>query len=420
MRVGEATVNAIAKGYGFLRRQQRDWKITVARSSLDRFTYQMVFPYQSVYTVGLGASATQLGIVNSVGMGIAGLVSPLTGWIIDRIGTKTIYLVGIALLVISYLSYGLAQNWTIIIIAMAAYWLGFNASMHSCATVCGNSLANEDRATGMSACETLAAGLLGMAGPMLGALLVTSFGGVNVSGIRPLFFIGLALTIGGFLLILTQLSNRKWVSASDTSLNFFQNMTQVFRQGKNLKRWLVIASINSLPIGMVLPFTQVFAYEVKGADQYVLGAMVTGYALTPLLLGIPLGRLADKIGRKKVLYLTAPFFWASNLMLIWAPNPVFLIAAGVLQGFIHTNMVISGAMTFELVPPEQMGRWLGSVRLCSRLLTAGAAFLAGAIWDNIGPQYLFLIMIGLDLFIRMPLLIGMPETRWQVKGNRAN
>ena len=120
MRVGEATVNAIAKGYGFLRRQQRDWKITVARSSLDRFTYQMVFPYQSVYTVGLGASATQLGIVNSVGMGIAGLVSPLTGWIIDRIGTKTIYLVGIALLVISYLSYGLAQNWTIIIIAMAA------------------------------------------------------------------------------------------------------------------------------------------------------------------------------------------------------------------------------------------------------------------------------------------------------------
>jgi MFS family permease len=303
---------------------------------------------------------------------------------------------------------------------MAAYWLGFNTSMHSCATVCGNSLANEDRATGMSACETLAAGLLGMAGPMLGALLVTAFGGVNVNGIRPLFFIGLALTIVGFLLILTQLSNRKWISTSDISLNFFQNMFQVFRQGKNLKRWVVIDSINFLPIGMVLPFTQVFAYEVKGADQYVLGAMVTGYALTPLLLGIPLGRLADRIGRKKVLYLMAPFFWTSNLMLIWAPGPVFLIAAGVLQGFIHTNLVISGAMAFELVPPEQMGRWLGSIRLCSRLLTAGAAFLAGAIWDNLGPQYLFLIMIGLDVFIRMPLLIGMPETRWQVKGNRAN
>ena len=53
---------------------------------------------------------------------------------------------------------------------------------------------------------------------------------------------------------------------------------------------------------MVLPFTQVFAHEMKGAEQYVLGVMVTGSALTPLVLGIPLGRLADRVGRKKVLY----------------------------------------------------------------------------------------------------------------------
>ncbi len=418
MRAIEVTVGAIAKGVGFLRRQQRDWKVTVVRSSLDRFVYQMVFPYQSVYTIGLGASATQLGIVNSAGMGIAGLFSPFTGWLIDRIGAKMIYLIGIVLLAISYLTYGVAHNWIIIIVAMAAYWLGFTTSMHSCGTVCGNSLANEDRATGMSVCETLAAGLLGMAGPMLGALLVTVSGGVNVSGIRPLFFIGLAVTIGGFLLILTQLSNRKWGATSETDLNFFQSISQVFQQGHNLKRWLVISSIGFLPIGMVLPFTQVFAHEVKGADQYILGAMVTGYALTPLLLGLPLGRLADKIGRKKVLYLMAPLFWTSNLMLIWSPNSAFLIAAGVLQGFFHINLVITGVMTFELVPPEQMGRWLGIVRVCRMFLTAGAAYLAGAIWDSIGPQYLFLAIIGLDLFIRMPLLIGMPETRWQVKTDR--
>lgn len=419
MRASEVTVGAISKGFGFLKRQQRDWKVTVVRSSLDRFIYQMVFPYQSVYTVALGASATQLGIVNSAGMGFAGLLSPFTGWLIDRIGAKRIYLIGISLLAIYYLTYGVARSWTIIIFGMTAYWLGFTTSMHSCATVCGNSLANKDRATGMSLCETLAAGLLGIAGPMLGALLVTTFGGVNISGIRPLYFISLAVIIGTFLLIFTQLSNRKWRTTSETSLNFFQNMSRVFQQGHNLKRWLVISSITFLPIGMVLPFTQVFAHEVKGADQYILGAMVTGFALTPLVLGIPLGRLADNIGRKKVLYLMAPFFWASNLLLIWAPSPAFLIIAGVLQGFLFTNSVIAGAMTFELVPPEQMGRWLGIINFFRMLLTAGAAYLAGAIWDNIGPQYLFLTIIGLDLFIRMPLLIGMPETRWQAKAGGA-
>jgi len=413
MRAGEATVSAISKGVAFLRRQPRDWKVTAARTSVHRLLYQMALPYLSIYTVALGATATQLGIVNSAGMGIAGLLSPYTGWLIDRIGIKRIYLFGIGLLAISYLIYGAAQSWPIIIIATLTYWLGFSISMQGCATICGNLLASEDRATGMSCCETFAAGLLGMAAPMLGALLVTTFGGVSVSGIRPLFLISLVGTIGTFLLILSQLSNRRWGSRNGSRASFFRDLSQVFKQGHNLRRFVVISSISFLPMGMVIPFTQVFAHEVKGADPYILGAMVTGFALAPLVLGIPLGRLADKIGRKKVLYLIAPFFWASSLMLIWAPGPGFLVAAGVLQGFFLISSVITAAMAFELVPPEQMGRWMGIIRFFRLLLAASAAYLAGAIWDSIGPQYVFLAVIGLDLLIRIPLLIGMPETRWR-------
>ena len=209
MRIGESAAVEITKATDFLKRQRRDWYVTVTRSSLERFVYQMVVPYLSIYTIALGATATQLGLVNSLGMGFAGLLSLLSGWLIDRIGTKKIYLTGITMLAISYIAFGLATNWTIIIIAMMAYWLGFTTSVHSCATVCANSLANQDRATGMSLCETFAAGFLGMAGPLIGALMVTEFGGVNVSGIRPLFFIGLAVTVVTFLLIYTQLSDHK-------------------------------------------------------------------------------------------------------------------------------------------------------------------------------------------------------------------
>lgn len=407
----------LSKGSGFLRRQKHDWKVTVARSSLAKFFYQMVFPYQSVYTVALGASGTQLGIVNSVGMGIAGPLSLLSGWLIDRIGAKTIYLIGISLLVISYLTYGIAQNWAIIIIAMIAYQVGDATSIHSCSTICGNSLADEDRATGMAFCETLAAGLLGMAGPMLGAVLVTSFGGVSVNGIRPLFFISMAGTTVTFLLILTQLSNHRWGELHESKPRFIDDLSQVFKQGHNLKRWIVINSMAALPFGMVLPFSQVFAYEVKGADQYILGAMITGTALTSLVLGIPMGRLADKVGRKKVLYLTIILVWASNLLLIWAPAHGFLVMAGILQGFFFIGGPTRGAISVELVPAEQMGRWLGILRFFRMILTAGVAFLAGAIWDKIGPQYVFLTAISLDLFITIPLLIGMPETRWRATTN---
>jgi len=418
MNMAEKTFHVLSKAVAFLRRQPHDWKVTVVRMSASTFFYQLVFPYLSIYIMALGATATQLGIVNSIGMGVCGLLAPLTGWLIDRIGARRIYLVGITLLIMSYLAYGVAQTWLIIIVAMVAYWLGFVISGHSCTVICGNSLANEDRATGMSFCEIFAAGILGIAAPMLGALLVTTFGGVNINGIRPLFFISLAGTIATFFLILTQLPNRKWGKLGETTSGFFRDFFQVFKQGHNLKRWLVITSISYLPFGMILPFTQPFAYEVKGAEQYVLGAMVTAFAIMPLVLGIPLGRLADQIGRKKVLYLMIPLVWASSLMLIWAPGPEFLITAGILQGFIYICSTIDGAMTFELVPPEQMGRWLGIVRFFRMLLAAGSAFVAGVIWDNVGPQYVFLAVIGLDIFIRIPLLIGMPETRWQVETDR--
>jgi MFS family permease len=398
------------KAVAFLKRQDRDWKITVVRTSLDKFAYQMIFPYLSIYIVALGATVTQLGFVNSLGMVAAGVVGPFTGWFIDRSGPKKIYLIGIGLLAVSHLTYGLAHSWLLTIVAMAAYWLGNSVSIHSCSTVCGNSLTNEDRATGMTICETVAAGLLGMAGPMLGAWLVTLCGGVNAGGIRPVFFVSLFITLSTFVIILTRLSNKAGRCSPAAKPHLFRDLRQVMKEGRHLKRWILIATFNHLPQAMVFPFSQVFAHEVKGADPLILGAMVTGSALASILFAIPLGRMADRVGRKKVLYITLPLFWISNLMLVWSPAPVFLLIAGVLQGFFFIGSPILGAMERELVPPEHMGRWLGITRFFRMIVSACLAFAGGLIWDKIGPQYVFLAFIAIDLFWRAPLIVSMPET----------
>jgi hypothetical protein len=38
------------------------------------------------------------------------------------------------------------------------------------------------------------------------------------------------------------------------------------------------------------------------------------------------------------------------------------------------------------------------------------ALFAGVIWDKIGPQYSFILFVGIDLLVRLPLLISIPET----------
>ncbi len=374
------------------------------------FLHRLIDPYLSVYIVALGATATQLGLVNSIGMAAAGIASPFLGTLMDRVGVKRVYLLTIVMLCLAYLTYSIAQSWIIIIFAMVAFWLGNSPSMQACGVICANSLINEERATGMALCETASMGVLGIIAPMVGALLVTAFGGINVSGIRPIFYIALAANIATFFLIVFQLSDRRWGSAAGVSPNFFKGLNEVFRKGQNLKRWILISSITSLPMGMVMPFRQVFANEIKGADQYILGIMVTASGLVPIVLGIFMGRLADRIGRKKLMYLSIPFIWLSNLILIWAPNTGWLVVAGALQGFFMLSGLPERAMSRELVPPEQMGRWLGILEFCKMIFAAGSVYLAGVVWDHIGPHYVFLIIIATDIFIRIPLLLGMPET----------
>jgi MFS family permease len=419
MQAARKTAGAISRGYGFFKRQPRDWKISAGRSNTHWFVHRMINPYLSIYIMALGATATQLGIMNSIGMVVAGLVSPFLGTMIDRIGVKRIYLITISMLAIAYLVYGLAQSWVIAIIAMVAFWLGNSPSSQACGVICANSLASEERATAMALCETVGLGAIGIIAPMIGAVLVSTFGGINVDGIRPIFFICLAGTIGTFFLILTQLSDRRWGSIAGASPNFFKGLSEVFKKGHNLKRWILISTITSLPMGMANPFRQVFAHDIKGANEYILGTMVMAAGLTPILLGVIMGRLADRIGRKKLIYTSMPFVWLSNLVLIWSPNPGWLVVAGALQGFFMLSGLPERAMSRELVPPEQMGRWLGILDFCKMLFSALSVYLGGVIWDNVGPEYVFLIIIGTDILIRIPLLLGMPETlptRFQQNG----
>jgi DHA1 family multidrug resistance protein-like MFS transporter len=394
----------------FVKRQQRDWVITVIRTSLEKFSYQTVYPYLSVYVVALGATATELGLVNSIGMIVSGIAAPLVGVYVDRTGPKRFYLLGIGLLAISYLTYGVARSWPTTIAAMAVYWLGFSISQHSCATICGNCLLNEDRATGMTICESIAAGALGMAGPALGAWMVTCFGGTNVAGIRPVFFFCLAITTATFIIVLTKLSNTGWRRVDVAKASPVRDLHQVFKEGSHLKKWLAITTIYTLPLAMVFPFFPLYAHERKGATAFVLGMMITASALVSMVFAIPLGRLADKIGRKKVLYVTAPLFWASSILLLASPNVGTLITAGGLQGFYYIAVPIGGAMERELVPPEQMGRWIGIGRFFRMTVTGCMALLCGIIWDKVGPQYVLLLFVALDLGLRIPLLSRLPET----------
>jgi MFS family permease len=141
-----------------------------------------------------------------------------------------------------------------------------------------------------------------------------------------------------------------------------------------------------------------------------LGVMAAATVVAQLVFGIPVGRLADRVGRKRVIYLLAPLWYASNLFLAFSPGPIVLVLSAALLAFYNISTGATNAMTLELLPLEQQGRWGGLLSLFTGLVTIPAPIIGGLIWRELSPMYVFVIPIVFDLFLRIPLLATVPET----------
>jgi MFS family permease len=238
---------------------------------------------------------------------------------------------------------------------------------------------------------------------------------MSVQGIRRLFGIQTLVFVIILVLLLTQLSAVRVHREAGRSQRVLSGFMQVFQQGRDAVRLLVVIGLMELPWTIAEPFMPVYAHEFRGANEFVLGAIGVAAALVPMLASIPLGRLADRHGRKKLLFAIAPLVYVGNLFLLFGPASgagasVCLLAYGLLFGFNSIAMALAASMAAEIMPQDQMGRWIGVVGLFRGLLSIPAPAVGGLIWEQIGPQYVFLAAIGVDVCLRLPLLLSVRET----------
>lgn len=410
-KIAHGSKEIIARIEGFIKRPKLNYRVAITRAAASSFLLGLTAQYNSIYTVALGASKIQLGSISSIGNGVSALISAPLGWLVDRYGLKRFYLMGIGLTAAAMLVYATAPDWKAIIVAMIILSLSMRLIGTGCSVICADSLEKKDRATGQNLCGTLQR-LSALLAPMIAAFLVTAFGGMNAKGIRPLYYIRFVGYIFILLFVAAKLQEpqRMKMSEEEGEKSFIHDFRRIFEHSPVLRRWIVIASLTPLPLALTAPFLPLFAEEVKGADQFILGGMATAATAVYLIFGIPMGRLADKIGRKRVIYLATPLWYISNLLLVFSTSSTTLVMAGALQSFYFISSIVTSSMTLELVPVAQMGRWSGLIGFSRGLVAVPAPLIGGLVWRNVGPAYVFLIPILVDLFLRIPLLTTIPET----------
>jgi len=320
----------------FISRQEKAFKVNMVRAGLQNFAEELTLQYQPVYISALGATASQLGIVSSIRGFSTAITAMVVGWLADKHGLKVVFEVATLLMTMGALLFALAQSWVMAIPALLVASLGLSISRTACPVVCGSCLRDEERATGRGLCDTLTL-LPRLVSPTTAAILITVFGGLNRSGIRPLYYIQALILVAIFVLVFRAFMEPASRRILRANLGFIESIREVFAKGIAMKRWVVFDCASKIPYYVATTvYVPLFAARVKGADQFTLGAMATGLAVTPLLFSLPMGRLADMVGRKK-----SDLFDNVDLLLI-APtlslrpqpnNPNYLShLAGVLRG----------------------------------------------------------------------------------------
>ena len=194
----------IGRAIGFVRSKKHNYRVAVVRSLMDSFLRNLTSQYNAIYATDLGANSVQLGSLSSIGTAASTLVSIPVGWLVDRHGIKKFFLLGIVSSAGGVLLYALAHDWRFLIAAAILASIATRLVSMGCRVICVDSVQNRDRVTAQNLCVTLAS-IASMISPILGAYLVTAFGGLNVEGVRSLYyiqFVGYGLI---FLFIATQL-----------------------------------------------------------------------------------------------------------------------------------------------------------------------------------------------------------------------
>jgi len=183
---------------------------------------------------------------------------------------------------------------------------------------------------------------------------------------------------------------------------------------------LIVTTISSFLTPLALATVNVALPSIGRAfsiDVITLSWIATAYILSAAIFLVPLGKIADMYGRKKIFLLGIVIFTFSSFLLGISINPNMLIVFRVIQG-------IGGAMIFgtgiailsSVYPPGERGRVLGINVAAVYIGLATGPFLGGVLTQHLGWRSIFLFNCPAGVFI-MILTIKRLKADWaEAKG----
>lgn len=378
---------------------------------LDFFT-ELPGTYYSLYIEALGATATGIGLVGSLGLVASAIVQIPGGYLTDKYGRKWLISTMTFVAALARIFYVYAPTWEWIIVGsvISGFCGIYQPALNA---IVADSLPKDKRGIGFSIINLIAS-VSTTPAPLFAGYLFSIYG--LVPSMRLIY----KLVILGFLgaaLLRTRLTetieNPEKIKAGELVRSYPESMRESINVWKIVPRaafilFLVDVIIN-FTSGLFQPILALYIVRDLGISEIRLSYIMTALPVSMIILALPSGKLIDIVGKKKPI-LAAFVLWAAAILLLVYGNFTRLIFSMVLVGIlmVMANSALS-SLEAGLVPKEHRGKVNGSKGFFRAIAASMGQFTGGWLYDSVNHQIPFLIQIVLVMIPFMMVLLWIDE-----------
>ncbi len=332
------------------------------------------------YLEALGAGAVAIGLFGTAKDFFDAIYQYPGGWLADRLGRRRAFLVFIGLASLGYLIYLFSPSWPFVFVGLAFVMAWSSMASPAIFAIIGDALPKDRRAMGFTVQSFLKRIPMAVA-PVIGGVLIMRMGVVN--GVRAGLVATLALA--GLTVFIVNAVN------IPVTVGALANITGVWRSFHSaLKRLLVSDIIIRACEGLAEVFVVLYVMNVHqvGAAQY--GALVAIQMTTSMLVYLPAGKIADRVGRKPFVIATFICFALFPPAIVFASGFASLVAAFIVGGLREIGEPSRKAMIVDFAEPHLRARTVGLYYLARGLAVTPAAAVGGLLW-KVTPEAPFVV-----------------------------
>ena len=170
-------------------------------------------------------------------------------------------------------------------------------------------------------------------------------------------------------------------------------------------------ALDTALLGLIAPLLPDIEERI-GATDAQLGLALGAYAFPLLLVSLPLGRLADVVGRRPLLLGGMLLTVVGSLLIAFADSLPVLVSGRAVQGVgSAASWIAALALVSELAPPGRKGEAIGFALAANSVGAIAGPALGGILGDAAGFEFPFLLVAGIGAAIALAAAFVLPRER---------